>query len=67
MTRFEYKTIDIPTTKKNAFSMTKIDKEKLKETLKGLGEQGWELITTLENTYSGSMMENILVFKRAVS
>jgi len=67
MTRFEYKTVDIPTKKKNAFSMLKIDKEKLNQTLKGLGEQGWELMTTIENNFSGSMMENILVFKRAVS
>ena len=66
MIRFEYKTVSVPTKKKNRFSMSEFDHESLNDTLKGLGEQGWELASTLENSISGSLMEILMVFKRAV-
>ncbi|MFK7948982.1 MAG: DUF4177 domain-containing protein [Saprospiraceae bacterium] len=66
MTRFEYKTVNVPMKQKNRFSMFRIDREKLDETIKGLGEQGWELVSTFNHSISGSAMEIIMVFKRAV-
>jgi hypothetical protein len=66
MTRFEYKTVSVPTKRKNRFSMNEFNHESLNETLKGLGEQGWELASTLENNIGGSLMEIVMVFKRAV-
>lgn len=66
MTRFEYKTVAIPMKRKNRFSMYEFDKEVLNETLRKLGEQGWEMVTTLDRNMSGSMMESLMVFKRKV-
>jgi|GEM_PF-1100488 hypothetical protein len=66
MIRFEYKTVSVSTKKKNAFSMIYLDKEKLNECLKDLGEQGWELVSTINHNISGSMIEILMVFKRAV-
>jgi hypothetical protein len=66
MTRFEYKTISVSTKKKNAFSMIYLDKEKLNESLKDLGEQGWELVSTINHNLGGSMVEILMVFKRAI-
>ena len=66
MTRFEYKTVAIPMKRKSRFSMYEFDKEKLDETLRKLGEQGWEMVTTVDRNMSGSMMESLMVFKRKV-
>lgn len=66
MTRFEYKTVAIPMKQKNRFSMFTFDKEALDERLRKLGEQGWEMISTVDRHVSGSMMESLMVFKRKV-
>lgn len=67
MTRFEYKTIELPRKRKNTFSLPRIDKEALDELLKNLGEQGWELTSKVENTSGGTIIEAVLIFKRAVN
>lgn len=66
MTRFEYKTVNVPMARKNSFSIYKFDRTELDQILRKLGEQGWELVSTLDNTAGGSMMEIVMVFKRAV-
>lgn len=66
MTRFEYRTLEVPTKQKNAFSMIQINQEKLDESLRGLGEQGWELTSKVESTSGGTILKTILVFKRTV-
>lgn len=66
MKRFEYKTIKVPTKRKNSFSMMYIDQEVLNETLKDLGEQAWDLVSTINNEIGGSLVEVVMIFKREV-
>jgi hypothetical protein len=66
MKRFEYKTVSVPTKKKNTFAMTYLDKEALNETLKDLGEQAWELVSTIDHNVGGSLFEIVMIFKREV-
>ena len=66
MKRFEYKTIKVPTKSKNSFSMMYIDQEVLNETLKDLGEQAWDLVSTINNEIGGSLVEVVMIFKREV-
>jgi hypothetical protein len=66
MTRFEYKTIELPRKRKNTFSLLRIDKEALDGSLKSLGEQGWELISKIESTSGGTILKTVLIFKRTV-
>jgi hypothetical protein len=66
MKRFEYKTIKVPTKRKNSFSMMYIDQEVLNETLKDLGEQAWDLVSTINHEIGGSLVEVVIIFKREV-
>lgn len=66
MKRFEYKTIKVPTKRKNSFSTMHIDQEALNETLKDLGEQAWDLVSTINNEIGGSLVEVVMIFKREV-
>lgn len=66
MIRFEYKTVEVPTTRKNRFSMYEFDVEQLNEILRKLGEQGWEMVSTLDRAIGGSTTSPIMVFKRKI-
>ena len=66
MKRFEYKNIKVPTKRKNSFSTMYIDHEVLNETLKDLGEQAWDLVSTINNEIGGSLVEVVMIFKREV-
>lgn len=67
MIRFEYKIIELPMKRKNKFSFPKLDQEALHNLLKSSGEQGWELVSKVENTSGGTIIEAVLIFKRAVN
>lgn len=64
MKKFEYKIIK---TKQEGFWDPKIDSDSLEIGLNTLGNQGWELVTSMDTSiYQGATKEIILFLKREI-
>ena len=60
MTRFEYKTIKIPTDNAN-----NVDEQTLDQQLNRLGTDGWELVSVFDtNAVAGASIYVVAIFKR---
>jgi len=64
MQKFEYKTIKMKP-KRSGFSQ-KLEDENLIEEMNVLGEQGLELVTSIDNKIGGSSISIVLIFKRTL-
>ena len=62
MQKFEYKTIKMKP-KTSGFSQ-KLEDEKLVEEMNILGQDGWELVTLMDNKTGGTTQAIVLIFKR---
>jgi len=65
MEKWEYKTLKI---KASTFVGPKLDERQLDSELNNLGEQGWELVSTMDtNKHNGITDHIVCVFKRTKS
>ncbi len=64
MQKFEYKTIKIKP--KSAGFSQKLEDENLVEEMNIIGQEGWELVTSIDNKIGGSSISIVLIFKRVL-
>lgn len=65
MKKFEYKTISVPT---KGWMKYKQDFEALDLKLNELGNNGWEVVSSIGNVYhAGSYAENVVILKSEMS
>lgn len=58
---WEYKTIELDF---SGFFSAKVDEGRLEREMNDLGQQGWELVTTIDIASTGSSTGVVLLFKR---
>jgi len=61
MTKFEYKTIEI---KPQSIWTTEIKLELIDQKLCEMGNEGWELVSTIQRTSDGGSAVMMFIFKR---
>ena len=65
MKRFEYKTVEFDT--RGFFSSGKLDSKAFEQTMNGLGQEGWELVSCVAtNRHQGETRGVHAVFKREI-
>jgi Domain of unknown function (DUF4177) len=64
MTKFEYKVIEI---KSNSIWSAEITPEVIEQKINEMGQDGWELVSTLSKAMTGSINGITCIFKRPAS
>lgn len=64
MKKFEYKTLEFEANDSKIYKSIHIDSVEIEETLNSLGEDGWELVNTVDYALNGFTRKVILFLKK---